>query len=563
MNNSPGEWELLAGVQTDFASSTMPTSIGWGHDIGFDSSFLHGKPVLEDGGHTPASRQFVNFLRYGVSRKFLSDEMLELLSTFNYKYVVLPEYLTENVRTFFLNQKGTKVVYNQSGSVILENKYHQNRVYSTANNVLVVGGTKSFFSTAKIADLDLNKNAFVFADQFENIDIVNDPLIRDSKAILLDDSNLLDLVMVSSEEIDVIDASHYAMSSRNFSAYWGKSNSWGDFGLQSFGGYTLSTCGNNKVTIPFEAQINGNYEILVRIGYNQYRSELMIHVDGAPIERIHPWADDWMGLKWVNLGTHYFEKGKHYLSLTNYGNGWNDVDAIAVVNSELLENQQNRMQKQIQSYQGRIIHRLTALHSFTESIPPEWQLVTAPYQGQVLESEFPETPISSNITILRESQYMFAVCLAQSPNTGNPQLKIDNTTVPLRHISSNNGSEMYEAGPVYLNTSTHDIEICGSGKIAFNQLICYSLNEDEKIVALTDFELHSTELGCNISPKGKVSSSSVGVWDPFVLGADYAVDGSNNTRWASEPYQSMPQWLQIDWDEPQNISGVRVLFEQA
>ncbi|GAJ13853.1 unnamed protein product, partial [marine sediment metagenome] len=58
----------------------------------YESAFIHDKPVLGDGGHMLKSRQFVSYLRFGVGRKELSDQLLKLLGTFDYKYVVVPDY---------------------------------------------------------------------------------------------------------------------------------------------------------------------------------------------------------------------------------------------------------------------------------------------------------------------------------------------------------------------------------------------------------------------------------------------------------------------------------------
>jgi hypothetical protein len=563
VNSSPAEWELLSGAQTDFGSGGMLTSLGWGHDIGFDSAFIHDKPVLEDGGHMSNSRQFVNYLRYGVARNSLSDDMLKLLGTFDYKYVVLPEYSSESIRSFFIDQEGAELVYNQSGSIILENTFHNERIFGVAEYTLVVGSFKSFFTASKIDSFNFSQNTFIFADQFENPNFLEKSVLECSGALLFDDSDLLELVMLSSEDMNVIRAEEYALPSRNYSDYWGKATSWGDFGVFTFGGSTLTTSENNKVTIPFDVEKNGNYEVMIRLGFTQNRGYLAVHVDGIPIKILSPSSDSWTGLKWVNLGSLSLEKGKHELSLTNDGTGWNDVDAIAVVKSSTLEKQTNNVLSQIQNYPGRIIHILSALHTFSHKIPEGWHLTSVPYQGYVLESDSPSTLLAVNTTILREDRYMFAIRLAQGPNQGTPQLHVDNTAVAVRRLKSNADAEWYEAGPVYLNSSSHLIEIGASGKIAFDQLLIYSLEDEEQIVTPDDFSLHTTEFGWNVSPKGTTSASSVGVWDTVSLDANGANDGDPNIRWASKPHELMPQWLQIEWETPQELTVAHVSFEQA
>ncbi len=560
---SPGEWELLLGAQTDFSSGGMLTSLGWTHDISSESAFIHDKPVLGDGGHMSKARQFVNYLRFRIARNYVSDKLLKVLGRFDYKYVVLPVYTTENVASFFINQEGAEVVYNQSGSIILENVFHNPRISGATTYVLVVGGVKSFFTASKIDSFNLSQNTFVFVDQFENTNFSKEPVLDSSRTILFDDSDLLDLVMSSSEDMNVIRAEQYAMASRNYFAYWGKSSSWGDFGLLAVGGSTLSTAGKNRVSIPFEVADDDDYEVMIRVGFCSGRGNLAVHIDSIPIKRLRPSADDWTNLKWVNLGSLHLEKGKHEISLTNDGTGWNDVDAIAVVKSSKLEKQIEQVLNQIQNYPGRIVHILSAFHSFSHNIPSGWHITQVPYQGYVLESDSPSTSLAANTTILREGQYMFSIRLAQGPNQGSPQLHVDNKTVTVRHFNSSKEAEWYEAGPVYLNASSHLIEVGASGKIDFDQMIIYSLEDKEQIVTLEDFRLHATELGWNVSPKGNASASSVGVWDTISLDADGANDGNAETRWASKPHEPMPQWLQIEWKTPQELTGAHILFEQA
>jgi len=559
VTRSPAEWELAPDALMDFGSGGMLTNIGWSHDIGYDSAFIHDKPVLQDGGHMFKSRQFVSYLRFGVGRKGSSDQLLKVLGTFDYKYVVIPEYASENIRSFFVNQEGTEVVYNQSGSIILENVFHNSRIFSSTSSVLVVGGIKSFFTTSKIKSLNLNQSTFIFADQLED----QKTLLERSGTILFDDSDLLDLVMLSSEDMNVIRAEQFAMPTRNYSAYWGKAAPWEDFGVLALGRHTLTTAGTNRVSIPFEVDADGDYEVMIRVGFCNDRGRLVVHVDSIPIKSVCPFSDARTTLKWVNIASLHLDKGKHEISLTNDGTGWNDVDAIAVVKSSTLENQKEQVLNQIQNYPGRIVHILSALHTFSYQIPSGWRLTSVPYQGYVLEADSPSTLLAANTTILREGRYMFAIRLAQGPNQGSPQLHVDNTTVAVRLLNSSAEAEWYEAGPVYLNASNHLIEIGASGKIAFDQMIIYSLEDKEQIVTLDDFSLHTTKLGWNISPNGNASASSVGVWDTISLDANGANDGDPNTRWASKPHETMPQWLQIEWEAPQELTGAHILFERA
>ena len=45
------------------------------------------------------------------------------------------------------------------------------------------------------------------------------------------------------------------------------------------------------------------------------------------------------------------------------------------------------------------------------------------------------------------------------------------------------------------------------------------------------------------------------------LKPDYAIDGNPDTRWASN--RSMPQWYQIEWNQTQNLTSIKIVFETA
>jgi len=62
----------------------------------------------------------------------------------------------------------------------------------------------------------------------------------------------------------------------------------------------------------------------------------------------------------------------------------------------------------------------------------------------------------------------------------------------------------------------------------------------------------------NVAPEGKASASSV---EKDGLVPALAIDGNYSSRWASE--HGMPQWLEIDWNETQELSKIRIVFQEA
>ncbi|NWF97276.1 MAG: discoidin domain-containing protein, partial [Candidatus Thorarchaeota archaeon] len=62
----------------------------------------------------------------------------------------------------------------------------------------------------------------------------------------------------------------------------------------------------------------------------------------------------------------------------------------------------------------------------------------------------------------------------------------------------------------------------------------------------------------NVAPEGKASASSV---EKEGLIPTRAIDGDNNTRWASE--KGMPQWFEIEWSYARELTKIRIVFEAA
>lgn len=62
----------------------------------------------------------------------------------------------------------------------------------------------------------------------------------------------------------------------------------------------------------------------------------------------------------------------------------------------------------------------------------------------------------------------------------------------------------------------------------------------------------------NVAPEGNASASSI---EKDGLVPAQAIDGDYNTRWASK--EGMPQWLEIGWNNTQELSRIKIVFENA
>jgi hypothetical protein len=148
------------------------------------------------------------------------------------------------------------------------------------------------------------------------------------------------------------------------------------------------------------------------------------------------------------------KRGAHWLRLTNQGPGYNDVDAIAIVEPTLFQSTYDELLRFIETFQGRIVDVMTAVNLFAYHLSPGWTIHLQQFEDDLLEAE-------NSLTVVREGSNVSA-------------------------------------------SSVQD----------------------------------------NLFPKN-------------------AVDGSMQTRWASDPNQETPQWLQLQWPTAREVAGVRILFETA
>jgi hypothetical protein len=455
INRGPGRWRNEPTSGFDFGFGGMLTEVGWAHDIGFESAFIHDKPVMQDGGWDPNAHDFADYLRFRLAGQQKTRDFLRLTGLFNYRYVVLPAYLDTDIRSFFLSQTGAAghVVYDDNQSMVIENPFYTPRFFGLSEHVNVLGGLGSFPSIAKIGVTNLNEAAIFFADR-SNGELFN-LLQNDAEALVFVNANLLDLTMLQlNSKAKIISAADFAVNSLNVAKYWVPTTSWRDVGALVYGGKTLTTSGNVSIDIPFEVSTEGSYDVWVRVGYLSYRGKLSILVDSVLAGELKPEADYWCGLVWVKLLNVNMAKGSHKVTLINDGSGYNDVDAVAIIEHDTFESTYGSLLQSLESFKGRLIDVLGAASTFAYKLPTGWSIQYRQYEDDLLEAE--------------------------------------NTLVPIQESTN---------------------------------------------------------------------ASASSVQDEYV--PQNAVDGLSDTRWASDPEQPTPQWLQAEWSTPHEMAGVQILFETA
>ncbi len=387
VSRSPSEWVNPSGDSSDFAFSGMLTDLGWTHDIGFDSSFIHDMPMFQDGGWDSKAREFVEYLRFRLVRGCLTDNLFKILGPFAYNYIVIPSYTVNNTREFFLNQKGYHVVYNQT-ALVLQNDYAASRIFATNNSMLVLGGLESFNALSKIESFKLNETAMFFVPQTIEDASFLDRMFNESQMFCFVNTDILDLAMISlGKKAHIIFAGNYGASSLNLTEYWVKCASWRTIGAFTLSGNTLSTLGKNKIDLPFELSSSGIHDVWLRIGFAPTRGKLSISVDGEFVKEICPNFPLMSEQTWVNITRLSMTRGKHVITLENDGTDYNDVDALAIVNPSELESQIDEILNRLQNFQGRVLYLLDAADHFLDTFSNYWHWIVIPYNGYIIRSE--------------------------------------------------------------------------------------------------------------------------------------------------------------------------------
>lgn len=381
---SSGEWWETPRPASDFGYSGMFTDLGWGHDIGYESSFIHDRPVLQDGGWNPFSRAFVDHLRFRLARENFTDDMSKMLGTFAYKYIVIPSYASANIRNFFLTQEGVQVIYNQSGSLIIENGFYTPRIFPATQHAVVVGGLETFSSLCKIDSFHLNQTPLIFAHQMSDSPLLTNPLLNTSQSIVFVNSDILDFVMMSLHaDSIIINPVKYSVPSSNHTEYWVRGSYWRTMGSLVVNRETLTTFGQNSIDIPFKVDSTETYDIWIRIAFARGRGKLQILVDNTLCGEIRPESSSMGRLMWTNISQLVLQKGHHILTIANDGSGFNDVDAIAIVKPLLFQQRLSEVTETMRNFPGRII--LVEESEQLEGLG--WSTLSPPFNGLVLHSE--------------------------------------------------------------------------------------------------------------------------------------------------------------------------------
>ncbi|MDH5448164.1 MAG: discoidin domain-containing protein [Candidatus Bathyarchaeota archaeon] len=456
----PGNFRVVTvgswGLGSNFI---IPGPLGSGYrEISSEGYYLHDKVVVQNGGWEPLARSFIEFV-YSSAYQRKIDDLLRILGLFDVRYVVLSSNAPTEWAEIFYKQYGSKRVLNYSGSVVLENEFWTPHIFAVSRYAAILGGRATLNSLSKVPNLDFAGCGLIYLDQ--NIGSMTN-LLQNADYLIISDSDITDMAMLLLEEDYVTPLEEYGYPSSNPEKHWIVGLAGIDYGKLTRG--TLTTGGNNSITMPFEAKEEGEHEVWVRVCSGIGRGTLQLVVDNTTIGSVLSDASFPVSkFDWLSVGSIHLDKGKHTLTLINHSPGYNDVDAVAIVPPFLMQQKMDEASNLLQAFHFRTI-------------------------------------------LVSEAEDFFG-------------------EIPALHLK---GWNIHQS--------------------SFN--------------ASNGFVIQSSGRYENVALEGSASASSI---QGSGFEASNAIDGDSAiemTRWASE-FGRMPQWFQIEWEQPKDIWELRIFFESA
>jgi hypothetical protein len=479
IKDQPGDYRIVTTpyqrlyADYNWSSATL--------DLGVFSFSIHNKGVFVGGsGYIADYTPFVgNLLRMN-----LTNSLSSLLGIAGVRYIVIENDTNQNEKLVLEKQKNLVPIPLYESS-ILENAQYSQHIFTNEKSALIFGGRNALTSLLSVDEFELNESTLLFYDQVPRLNVGYDQVIFAG-------ITLQDLAFLTYGRNDTIHCANYAFPSGNQSRYWTSYTQFLDQGFLVFSGSTLTTRGKVSTDIPLEIQEEGQYELWMRIVYGPDRGKLTIEMDGQTIgAEIVPHVPYSSGLHWIKLQNVFLSSGNHMITLTNDGNGHNDIDVIAVIQPERLEDVYNKILNDFQDLDARVINVIEAETTFAPNLngwyPSErWGCNAS--NGVTLTSDI-LTASSAKIFIPKDGDYKIAVRTVQSKEHGNLLLQVDEGNII--KLDCNSSTTRFVWHEVEYGTMTygeHIINIIndGTGKVDLDEFIIYSQKETAENTSLKE-----------------------------------------------------------------------------
>ena len=495
ISQQPGDFNVLT---LPYAGKIVNTSwSGIGRDPGYYySPAIHGKSVIAGQGGTVFSQDFLSFIGNSIHYN-RTDDLMKILGALNVKYVVVQPHAYETERIRFFRQKGLRIVDQYEDTMVMENDYWVPHIFAATHYALVVGGQDIFMSLCEVDDFNLSQWTLIFAHQLDPK--LLDDLLKNADAIIFSGDGFEDLVMITLNDGIRIRAAQYAFPSSNPSTHWMASKWWTDWGKLVINRFTLMTNGPNEVSIPFNVQSAGEYDIWLRVAFAPDRGKLSVLMEEPPLLfSFVPYAHAYNGFKWVKVESAHLRMGENVLKLVNDGSGFNDIDEVAIVPHLAFESKSNEVRGAIESSRAMVLYVLEAENALTFSDIGDWHInkTHEAGNGYALICRTYGEPLSTDIFIPKSGLYMVNTRILTYPGGGRLVVDVEgNYSFDIVYENSKWEWKWFSLGPIQLPGGQHRILISNPDgvRVDVDEIILHSLQEEEGHSSLSElFKIDST-----------------------------------------------------------------------
>ena len=337
---------------------------------------LTSKPLTSESGmgtwgNWPAERDRLEHYIYKLLDSGQTTSVGELLAMENGKYAVYHDDTLDRevYQQFLANLAETDdltQVYNQDYIYIFENNDYQPYVQIQNKGVLVVGGLDSL-GLLTTTDLDVpDKRSFVFLEQKGVSDEQLEDMLKFTDSIVFYGNKNLDDFALSSLDreyhypaLDCWTNDYHSPWTRDFfyastwlGAAYRSGNPW-DFDL----GLGIMRTEKPESELNFKVKTDeDSYEIWVRNFVGNTGNSLEAYVDGQTMGEINSYSATSDGFKWQRIGQLAFDEGQHEIVLKTTADGFNAVNAIAVVPKATLDQHRDALTNWISDSNIKLVY---------------------------------------------------------------------------------------------------------------------------------------------------------------------------------------------------------------